>query len=157
MADNRVIGRDNAIPWHLPADLKRFKALTTSHPLLMGRRTYESIGQPLPNRRTIVLTRDQTYHSPGVEVAHDLDEAFQRVSSNDKVFVAGGAQIYRATLPRADRVYLTIVHTILEGDTYFPELDSSEWRLEQDMDHMADDRNPHSYTFQRYERRSQQG
>ena len=157
MADNRVIGRDNAIPWHLPADLKRFKALTTSHPLLMGRKTYESIGQPLPNRRTIVLTRDPTYDSPGVEVAHDLDEAFARVASNDEVFVAGGAQIYRATLPRADRVYLTIVHTILEGDTYFPELDSSEWRLEEDMYHTADDRNPHSYTFQRYERRSQQG
>ncbi len=157
MADNRVIGRDNAIPWHLPADLKRFKALTTSHPLLMGRRTYESIGQPLPNRRTIVLTRDPTYRSPGVEVAHNLDEAFELVASTDEVFVAGGAQIYRATLPRADRVYLTIVHTILEGDTCFPELDSSEWRLEEDMDHTADNRNPHSYTFQRYERRSQQG
>lgn len=154
MADNRVIGRDNALPWRLPADMKRFKQLTTGHAVIMGRKTYDSLGEPLPNRRNLVLTRDTTYRRERVEVVHSLDEALNRVAGDDELFVAGGAEIYRLALPRADRIYLTVVHAVVDGDTFFPQLDMEAWRLEQDLRHPADGRNPHSYSFRLYLRRS---
>lgn len=152
MAQNRVIGRNKALPWHLPADLKRFKALTMGHAVLLGRRTFDAIGEPLPGRRWIVLTRDRGWRHAGVEVAHDLDQALQGLSRDAEVFVAGGAEVYVQALGLADRVYLTVIHADIEGDARFPELGPSEWTLVDDERHDADERHAFSYSFQRYER-----
>lgn len=134
VADNGVIGADGEIPWYLPEDLRRFKRLTTGNPVLMGRRTYESIladlGEPLPDRTSIVLTSQDLDTPPGVRTARSLEEALElaRAIGDDVVFVAGGASVYEQLLPRADRLELTEVHDAYEGDTRFPEWDPSEWR-----------------------------
>ncbi len=148
-----MIGGDNAVPWHLPADLRHFKTLTTGHPLIMGRRTFESVGRPLPDRRTIVLTRDPGFRPAGVEVARDLDDALARAGDAEEVFVAGGAEVYRSALPRADRLYLTVVHAVVPGDTVFPELDLSDWHLDREEHHKADERHVHPFTIRFYSRR----
>src|SRR4051812_2586235 len=152
MAENRVIGRDNRLPWHLPADLKRFQALTTGHTIIMGRKTFDSIGRPLPRRRTIVLTRDQSWTRDGVDVTHDLDGTLAMVRHEDEVFVAGGAELYRHALPVAQRIYLTVVHAEIAGDAHFPEFTAAEWVLEEEESHAADERHAFSYSFRRYER-----
>jgi dihydrofolate reductase len=152
MSENRVIGRDNALPWHLPADFKRFKALTTGHTLIMGRKTFDSIGKALPGRRTIVLTRVRDWQKAGVDVVHDLETAIQSAASDREVFVAGGADVYRQALPRADRIYLTVVHAEVRGDAQFPEIDPHEWNLAEEEHHPSDERNAFSFTFRRYER-----
>lgn len=155
MAENHVIGHRGGLPWHLPADLRRFKRLTIGHPVIMGRRTFDSIGRkPLPGRRNIVMTRDPTYRPSGVEVAGSLDDALRLAGDADEVFVAGGEAVYRAALPIADRLYLTVVHARVEGDTRFPLFDESEWRLVADERHDADARHPHALTFRTFERRS---
>ncbi len=128
MSVNRVIGRNNGLPWKLPPDLRRFQSLTLGHCLLMGRKTFQSIGRPLPGRTTIVVTHQSDYAPAGVLVAHSLEEAL-RLASGDEVFVAGGAQIYRQTLPLAERLYLTLVEKEFPGDTWFPEYNESDWRL----------------------------
>ncbi len=120
MAANRVIGRDNQLPWHLPADLKHFKQLTLGKPVVMGRKTYASIGRPLPERTNIVVTRDRDYEAPGCVVVHSLDEALAAAGEAAEVMVIGGAGIYRQVLPRTDTLYLTEVHAEFEGDTLFP-------------------------------------
>ena len=153
MSLNRVIGRDNRLPWHLPADWAHFKKLTMGHCLLMGRKTLESIGRPLPGRTTVVLTRQREYASPGVRVTHSLEEALRMVSG-DEVFIAGGAEIYRQTLPRAERLYLTVIQATLEGDTYFPEFDEADWQLVSQQDYPANSKNPYPYTFLVYERKN---
>lgn len=153
MAENRVIGRGNDLPWHLPADLKRFKALTLDHAIVMGRRTFESIGRPLPRRRSIVISRDPAYAADGVEVAHSLDEALQLAAGDDEVFVIGGAAVFAAALPRADRLYLTRVHAEAEGDVTCPPLDDGSWKLLSEERHEADERHAYPFTFQVYERR----
>ncbi|GBD31738.1 Dihydrofolate reductase type 3 [bacterium HR33] len=152
MAENRVIGRSNGLPWHLPADLRRFKELTMGHTVIMGRRTFESIGRLLPGRRLVVLTRNASYSHPGIEVAGSLDEALELAREDPEVFVAGGGEIFRLALPRLDRVYLTVVHAAVEGDTTFPELAAGEWRLVEDVRHSADERNPYDYSFRLYRR-----
>jgi dihydrofolate reductase len=152
MAENRVIGRANALPWHLPADLKRFKTLTMGHSVILGRRTFDAIGKVLPGRRWIVLTRDPAWQRPEVEVAHDLERALEALAGEPEVFVAGGAQVYAQALPLADRIYLTTVHADIDGDARFPALDASRWRLVDDERHEADERHPFAYSFQRYER-----
>jgi dihydrofolate reductase len=152
-----VIGRDNALPWRLPADMRHFKSLTTGHTVIMGRRTYDSLGEPLPNRRNIVVTRDRARRFAGAEVAHGLDEALALAAGDDQVFVAGGADIYRLALPRAERIYLTVVHAAVEGDTLFPELDLDDWRLEEDIRHAADGQHAHPYSFRVYHRRRPEG
>jgi dihydrofolate reductase len=123
IAENRVIGKDNDLIWKLPKDHKRFVALTTGHPLVMGRKTHESIGRPLPNRTNIVITRDLEYSRPGIIVVHSLQEALAKAKEFDQeeIFINGGGQIYQEALPFTDRLYLTIVHTDAEGDTFFPE------------------------------------
>ena len=153
MARNRVIGCDNGLPWHLPEDLRRFKARTSGHIVVMGRRTWESVGAPLPDRRCIVVTRDRNYHADGAEVVHSLDDALARAADEQEVFVLGGAEIYALALPRADRIYLTVVHAEPEGDTYFPEFDDTEWTLTEEEHHDADDRHASSFSFRTYERR----
>jgi dihydrofolate reductase len=154
VADNGVIGRDGDLPWRLPADLKRFKAWTMGHPILMGRRTWESIGRPLPGRRSIVLTRgDSLKGVAGVETAGNLEEALALAAeSGNDVFVIGGAAIYREALPRAHRLILTRVHGEVEGDTHFPAFDSQQWRLVESEPHPADERHAYPMTFELYER-----
>jgi dihydrofolate reductase len=154
MAENRVIGRDNALPWHLPADLARFKQRTEGHVVIMGRRTFESVGRPLPNRRSIVITRKRNFHPPGAEIARSLAEALERAreSKQDEVFILGGAEIYALALPDVDRLELTIVHADVSGDTFFPECDLSEWTLIDQQRHEADDRHAHAFSFRTYER-----
>ena len=152
VSDNAVIGRDNDLPWRLSADLKRFKALTTGHTIVMGRRTWESIGRPLPQRRSIVVTRRPDYAADGARVAHSLDEAVAMASDDDRVFVIGGAALFRAALPRADRLYLTRVHAQVEGDVLFPDWDERDWRKVEDERHAPDERNEHAYSFRVYDR-----
>jgi dihydrofolate reductase len=127
MGENRVIGRGNRMPWHLPADLKRFRHITMGKPVIMGRRTHESIGRPLPGRKNIVLTRDPDYQAAGCTVAHDLDQAL-READGQEAMIIGGAALYRDCLPLADRLYLTLIHREFAGDTFFPELDPEDWR-----------------------------
>jgi dihydrofolate reductase len=152
MSLNRVIGRDNRLPWKLPADLRRFKRLTMGHCLIMGRKTYESIGRPLPGRTVIVLTRQPDYAPPGVLVAHTLDEALA-LASGDEIFVAGGAEIYRQTLPLADRLYLTLIEREIAGDAYFPPLNEADWQLISQEHYDADEANPYPHRFFVYERK----
>ncbi|MEE9130243.1 MAG: dihydrofolate reductase [Phycisphaerales bacterium] len=154
MSENRVIGRDGALPWHLPADLARFKSITTGHTVIMGRKTFESVGQPLPNRRTIVITRNNDYQCAGVFIAHGLDAALDHAAREDEIFILGGEAIYRIALPRADRLYLTIVHATIQGDTHFPPFDPDRWKLVEDERHEADDRHAYAFSFRRYERTS---
>lgn len=150
-----MIGIDGGLPWHLPADLRRFKRLTVGHPVIMGRRTFDSIGRkPLPGRRNIVLTRDPSYRPAGAEVAGSLDDALRRAGNADEVFVAGGEAVFRAALAVADRLYITVVHIRVEGDTRFPAFDESDWRLIEDERHDADARHAHSFSFRTFERRS---
>lgn len=154
VAENGVIGRENALPWHLPADLARFKRRTEGHVVIMGRRTFESVGQPLPRRRSIVVTRKHDFRAPGAEIAHSLEEAIERgrETETDEIFILGGAEIYALALPDVDRLELTIVHAEIIGDTFFPELDLGEWTLLEDERHEADDRHDYAFSFRIYER-----
>jgi dihydrofolate reductase len=158
LAANGVIGRDNRLPWHLSADLKRFKALTMGHHLVMGRKTFASIGRPLPGRTTIVITRDDGFRAEGVEVAHSLEEALQKAQGDEEVFIAGGAEVYGQALHIADRMYLTRIHADVEGDVTFPEFDDvTEWRLD-DVEHReADGKNDYPFSFLVYDRAAPAG
>ncbi len=129
MAANRVIGRDNTIPWHLPGDLARFRTTTMGHPLIMGRRTFESIGRPLPGRSNIVLSRDRDLILPGCLVVHSLDQALEACRGRDRAFIIGGEQLYRDALPLADEIILTVLEREVEGDTFFPELPEQAFSL----------------------------
>ena len=137
MAENRVIGRDATLPWRLPRDMRRFRELTTGHAVIMGRKTYDTLGKPLPDRRNLIITRDVSYEASGARVFHTLEHALREASNDEEVFVAGGAEIYALALPRADRIYLTVVHAILDGDTYFPEFAINDWRLAEDIRYQA--------------------
>mgnify|MGYP001814615012 FL=1 len=154
MAENRVIGHENRLPWHLPADLQHFKTITLGKPVLMGRKTWESIGRPLPGRTNIVITRDADYVAEGCVVAHSLEEAVRAAGEAAEVMVIGGAQLYRQALPLADTLYLTLVHAEIQGDTRFPAWQPGEWRETARSDHEADDRNPHAYSFITLERQA---
>ena len=157
LSANDVIGRDNRLPWHMPADLKRFKALTMGHHLIMGRKTYQSMGKPLPGRINVVVTRNVDFNPEGVAVARSVEEAISKAEAagETEAFIAGGAEIYGQTLHRADRMYLTRIHAEFEGDTFFPEFDDvAEWKL-VDAEHFeSDEKNAWPYTFLTYERMS---
>jgi dihydrofolate reductase len=152
MSENRVIGREGRLPWHLSADLRRFKQLTMGHTIVMGRKTFESIGRPLPGRNSIVVTRQQGYAPPGVSVAASLAAASRLAVGDSEVFFIGGGEIYRQVLPRVERIYLTLVHAELPGDTHFPELSPDQWRLAQRVDHAADEKNDFPFSILVYER-----
>jgi dihydrofolate reductase len=158
LAANNVIGRDNRLPWRLSSDLKRFKALTMGHHLVMGRKTFASIGRPLPGRTTIIVTRDASFHADGVKVAHSLQDALDMASDDAEVFIAGGAQIYEQALHLAHRMYLTRVHADVEGDAIFPDFDDvSEWRLD-DVEHCEpDEKNEYPFSFLVYDRAAPEG
>ncbi|WP_417460125.1 dihydrofolate reductase [Kordiimonas sp.] len=151
MGENRLIGRDNDLPWHIPADLKFFKATTMGKPMIMGRKTFDSIGRPLPGRRTIVVTRNPDWACEGVEVASSLYDALKLAEGADEVMIVGGAQIYAQALAEADRLYVTEVALSLEGDAYFPEINDAEWGVVSRENHQAEDKNP-AYSFVVYDR-----
>ena len=152
MAENGVIGRDGGLPWHLSNDLRRFKRLTMGHHIIMGRATYESIGRPLPGRTSIVLSRNLALHYPEVRVVGSLAAACDLARSDDEAFVIGGAQIYQLALPHVARVYLTRVHAEIDGDTFFPALQSDQWRTIEESQHNADAKNDFDSTFSVLER-----
>lgn len=152
LAENRVIGRENRLPWRLPADLAHFKRLTLGKPIVMGRRTWESLPGLLPHRTHIVVTRDRGYIAQGAEVAHSLDDALALVGGAEEVMIIGGADLYRQTLPFADRLYLTLIHEAFEGDAYFPPVDPERWCEVSRETRPPDEKNPIALTFVTYER-----
>ena len=154
MAQNGVIGRDNTMPWRLPQDMKRFRAFTLGKPILMGRKTFESIGSPLPGRVNLVLTRDRAWYAHGVIVVHSVDEALTQAEASAELVAIGGAEIYRLVLPFARRIYLTHVHADVPGDIYFPDFDSTQWADVECSMHPADDEHAYPLTFVTLERRT---
>lgn len=152
-SDNDVIGRHGQLPWRLPEDMKRFRQLTIGKPVLMGRRTFESIGQPLANRRNIVISREPALELPGCEVAASTGEALGLVRDAPEVMIIGGGEIYRQLLPRTDRIEMTRVHMTVEGDTFFPKLDPREWQVVWSEHFPVTAERPVAFTFETLERR----
>ncbi|WP_315905924.1 type 3 dihydrofolate reductase [Priestia koreensis] len=152
MDQKRLIGADNDMPWRLPADLSYFKKITMGHPVVMGRKTFESIGRPLPGRENIVITRNADLHLDGVTIVTSLDE-LQNASASKEVFVIGGGEVYKQTMAVADRLYITHIEETFEGDTHFPEIDVSVWKEVSRTPGIRDEKNPYSYSFVVYERR----
>lgn len=153
VAENGVIGKDNDLIWHLPADLKFFKNTTTGHHIIMGRKTYESIGKPLPNRTTIIITRKTDYTAEGCIVVNSLQDALAAVKNDDQPCIVGGAEIYRQAMDVTDVIYLTRIHHSFEGDTYFPEIPEDKWVVESEEPHQPDEKNKYPYTFTKYVRK----
>ena len=147
MAENRVIGRNNQLPWRIPADLRHFKTLTMGKPIIMGRKTYESIGRPLPGRNNIVITGDSLYQAEGCQVVHSIDQALAAAGSCEEAMIIGGANLYRQTFKNAERLYLTLVKAEPEGDTWFPEIEWQQWREIERDSHKADESNEYDYDF----------
>ncbi|MFZ2490586.1 MAG: dihydrofolate reductase [Thermoanaerobaculia bacterium] len=157
---NGVIGRDGDLPWHLSSDLKRFKALTTGHHLIMGRKTFDSVGKPLPGRVNVVITRDPECRIDGAIVVNSIEDAIRvaEEAGDAEAFIGGGAEIFAQTLHRADRMYITRIHTELEGDTFFPDFDDvSEWQLVDSEHCEADEKNDYPFSFLTYERAAGEG
>lgn len=152
-ARNGVIGRDNAMPWRIPGELAHFKRMTMGHPIVMGRKTWESIGRPLPGRRNIVVTRDRAFNAAGAEVVHSLDEALAACAAQADVFVIGGAQIYEAAMPHADRLLITEIDRDFDGDAFMPAPDAAQWRETARDTHAADGDPSFQYSYVSYERR----
>ncbi|MDQ3278031.1 MAG: dihydrofolate reductase [Bacteroidota bacterium] len=152
---NNVIGKNNQLPWHLPNDLKYFKNLTWGLPILMGRKTFDSIGKPLPGRKSIVITRNSDWQHDGVEVVHSIAEAVRKAETlgAKEIFVIGGAEIFNAALPDAGRIYLTRIHQDFEGDVFFPAIDEHQWQRTSDRFCAADEKNPYDHTYEIWERR----
>ena len=152
MAENRVIGREGALPWHLPADLRHFQQVTIGHPVVMGRKTFESVGRPLRGRTNVVITRNPEYRAEGVVIAHSLDDALSRLSGEDEVFVLGGEAVFREAAPKAQRLHLTLVHAAIEGDTESPEECLEGWQLVSERYCPPDADNVYAMTFRLYQR-----
>jgi dihydrofolate reductase len=152
MTDNRVMGADNQLPWRLPADLKRFKKLTLGKPVIMGRKTWESLRKPLPERKNIVVTRDEGYQAQGGVVATSAVEALAEAGDAEEVMIIGGAELYSEFLPRADRIHMTLIHSEIDGDVRFPEFDREEWIEKSRRRHPADENHAYPYTFVRLDR-----
>ena len=153
--ENRVIGKNNALIWHLPADLKRFKALTTGHVIIMGRKTFESIGRPLPNRTTIVISRQHDLQIDGVILAHSVAEAILKAKSltREDIYIVGGAEIYALSLPVADQILVTQLHDIFEGDAFFPEISPEMWDVTEKERGVTDEQNAYQYSYITYSRK----
>jgi len=153
MASNRAIGLNNQMPWHLSADLKKFKKITMGAPILMGRKTYESIGRPLPGRTNIIISRNPSYSQPGCLVFNDIEKALESCAGSDEVFIIGGSDFYKSMLPVADTLYLTQIHREFPGDTFFPEIDGDQW-IEVEREDIQDDPDAaFSYSFLKLEKR----
>lgn len=152
MATNRTIGINKQMPWHLSADLKKFKKITMGQPIIMGRKTFESIGRPLPGRENIIISRDPGYQQQGCLVFNNLDSALQHCAESDEVFVIGGATLYEATLARADRLYITEIQQAFDGDTWFPEINQQQWHEVAREDINDDSSVDFNYSFITYEK-----
>ena len=152
MAKNRVIGADNKIPWHLPNELQLFKRLTMGHHIVMGRKTYESINRLLPGRTTVIVTRQRDYTVPGAVIAHSSRDAIDACQGDDEIFVIGGADLFRETLPLADRLYLTVVDAEPEGDVLMPDFDATAWRETSAQAFAPDEKHAHAYRSAVYDR-----
>jgi dihydrofolate reductase len=152
MDRNRLIGAGDGLPWRLPADMKYFKSVTMGKPVIMGRKTYETIGKPLKGRHNIVLTRDVAYRAPGCTVVHSPQAALLAAGDAAEVMIIGGAEVYRRFLPKADRLYLTCIEAEFDGDTYFPQIASEHWQTVWEERHDADEQNPHPFRFTILER-----
>ena len=153
MDNNRLIGKDNDLPWHLPADLQHFKSVTMSKPILMGRKTYVSIGRPLPGRQNIVLTRSTDVQIEGVTVVNSIEDAMKAAQDVEEVMVIGGSSIYELVLPEVDRMYLSFVDGEFEGDAWFPEFDEAEWEVIDEKAQAADEKNAQACRFVTYQRK----
>lgn len=155
MDENRVIGKENQLPWHLPEDLKFFKRTTMGHPIAMGRKTHESIGRPLPGRENIIITRSLDYKSEDCTVLHSIDEfiSYSKGLIANEIFVIGGAEVFHSVFPYADKLYITKIHHTFDGDTYFPEIDMSGWRQTFSEPGIKDENNPYDYEFFIFERK----
>ncbi len=153
--ENRVIGKNNVLIWHLPADLQRFKALTTGHVIIMGRKTYESIGRPLPNRTTIAITRQAEFKPEGIITVNSMDEAILKAKSisREDIYIVGGAEIYQLSLAHADQILVTQLHDIFDGDTYFPEIPTDTWEVVARERGITDEKNKFQYSFLTYQRK----
>jgi dihydrofolate reductase len=147
MAENRVIGNQNQLPWHLPADLAFFKKTTMGKPIIMGRKTYLSIGRPLPNRQNIVISRDPAFKADGCDVFSSVDDALKAVNNCEEVFIIGGAQLFAACWDRIDRLYITLIHAEIVGDTFLPVINYTQWQEVSRELHAADIKNSYSYSF----------
>jgi dihydrofolate reductase len=150
---NNVIGKDNQLIWRLSADLKRFKALSTGHTIIKGRKTFDSIGKPLPNRTSVIITRQEDYKQEGCIVVHSLEEALEAVKDQEKVFIIGGGTIYKEAIDKADELYLTLVHHEFDGDTFFPEVKPEQWESVARQDCLPDEKNEYAYSFIDYKRK----
>ncbi|WP_443939672.1 dihydrofolate reductase [Pedobacter sp. MW01-1-1] len=149
VGENWAIGKDNQLLWHMPADLKFFKETTSGHTVVMGRKTFDSVGRPLPKRRNIVITRAKDLKIEQVEVVNSLEEAIELTKQEEKpVFIVGGAEIYRQALPLCNTLYLTTIHHVFDADTFFPEINRTEWEEISKERHPADEKNPYDYTFE---------
>ena len=155
IAENNALGKDNDLIWHLPADLKRFKKVTSGHYILMGRNTFESIGKPLPNRTSVIITRNNDYFKDGCLIANSLEDAIELAADEEEVFIIGGAQIYKYAIENnlADKLDITIVHESFEADVFFPEIDTKIWKEVAREDFKADEKNKYDYSFVSYVRR----
>jgi dihydrofolate reductase len=151
---NRELGKDNDLIWHLPADLKRFKKVTTGHAIIMGRNTFESIGKPLPNRRSIIITRNPSYKKEGCEVVHSLEDAIELIHDQDDAFIIGGAQIYNEAMEKnlVDQLDITEVHQNFDADVFFPSIDSAIWKEVAREQFFSDEKNAYNYSFLSYQR-----
>ncbi len=155
MDQHHVIGIQNRLPWHLPADLKHFKKLTMGKPIVMGRTTFESIGKPLPDRRNIIITRNAEFRAPGCDIVHSIEQALALTQQEPESMIIGGASLYAQTLALAQRLHLTLVHTTLtEGDAFFPSFDWNDWVIVEREDHEADERNEFNYSFLTFDKKT---
>jgi len=152
MDENRLIGSNNDLPWQMPADLAHFKRTTMGKPIIMGRKTFASIGRPLPGRRNIVITRDSDFSAAGCEIANGIDAALSMCSDMEEVMLIGGASLYQQTIDQATQLYITLIHHSFEGDTWFPEFDLRQWKQESREDNEADHDNPYAYSFMKFVR-----
>ncbi|WJE54767.1 dihydrofolate reductase [Bacillus cereus] len=152
MDENKVIGKDNKLPWHLPSELQYVKKTTMGHPLIMGRKNYEAIGRPLPGRRNIIVTRNMNYHVEGCEIAQSVEEVFELCKNEEEIFIFGGAQIYELFLPYVNKLYITKIHHSFEGDTFFPEMNMKEWKEVFVEKGVTDEKNPYTYYYHIYEK-----
>jgi dihydrofolate reductase len=150
VSENNALGKENKLLWHLPADLKRLKSLTMGHHLIMGRKTFESLGKPLPGRPHVIISRQKNYQPDGVTVVDSLEKAIEFAKHDDQAFVFGGGEIYRLALPFVKKIYLTRVKALFEGDTYFPELISDEWKMVKCESYLPDEKNLFYYSFEEY-------
>lgn len=153
-SENHALGKDNQLVWHLPDDFKRFKQLTTGHHIIMGRKTFESFPQPLPNRVHVVISRQTNYAPPGCVVVGNLEQALAISPKNEDVYIIGGGEIFNLSMDIADKIELTRIHAAFEGDAFFPEIDSTKWQLSESVFHPSDDRHAVSFTFETYIRKT---